>query len=121
MVAENPAALGYPAAFVVQDGATIDTVPWDTFDVLFVGGSTEFKLGAQARALIWHAKSRGMWVHCGRVNSNKRYRLMAALGVDSADGTYLKHGLDTNLPKLLGWLDGLLAYPELPLFKGESA
>jgi hypothetical protein len=33
--------LGHRAAFVVQNGATVDTVPWDRFDVLFVGGVLE--------------------------------------------------------------------------------
>jgi hypothetical protein len=36
-------ALGYKAAFVAQDG--FDQAPWDEFDCLFIGGTTEFKLG----------------------------------------------------------------------------
>jgi hypothetical protein len=39
------ARLGYPAAFVAQDRWDETATPWDEFDVLFVGGSTEFKLG----------------------------------------------------------------------------
>ena len=31
-------SLGHKVAFVVQNGATVDNVPWDEFDVLFVGG-----------------------------------------------------------------------------------
>jgi hypothetical protein len=96
-------ALGYPAAFVAQDGQESLDVPWDSFDVLFIGGSTEWKLGPHARRLIREAKSRGKWVHCGRVNSERRYRYMHSLGVDSVDGTYLTFGPDTNLPKLLSW------------------
>lgn len=34
-------ALGYPAAFVAQNGATIDALPWDEFDCLFIGGCVE--------------------------------------------------------------------------------
>lgn len=96
-------ALGYPAAFVLQDGATDDLTPWDDFDCLFVGGSTEYKLGSEARAYVAEAKARGKWVHCGRVNSEKRWLFADAIGCDSADGTYLTFGPDINLPKLLSW------------------
>lgn len=96
-------ALGYPAAFVLQDGATADTVPWGDFDALFIGGTTEFKLSAEARALAAEAKRRGKWLHMGRVNSERRWRYAAAIGCDSADGTYLTFGPDANLPKLLAW------------------
>ena len=97
-------ALGMPAAFVAQDGAETVGVPWDEFDVLFIGGTTEWKLGRHARALTREAKRRGKQVHMGRVNSAQRLRYAQAIGCDSADGTYLAYGPDTNLPKLLGWL-----------------
>lgn len=96
-------ALGYPAAFVAQDGQESLEVPWDSFDVLFIGGSTEWKLGPHARRLVADAKSRGKWVHMGRVNSERRYRYAHSIGCDSVDGTYLTFGPDTNLPKLLAW------------------
>lgn len=95
--------LGYQAALVAQDGLESLTVPWDEFDVLFVGGSTEWKLGPHARHLIREAKRRGKWVHMGRVNSAKRYAYARHIGCDSADGTYLTFGPVTNLPKLLAW------------------
>lgn len=97
--------LGYPVAFVAQDGATPDNIPWDDFDVLFIGGTDDFKLGPAARALIKAAKKRDVWVHCGRINSRRRYMLFASLGVDSCDGTYLVFGPDVNLPRLLSWID----------------
>ncbi len=97
-------ALGYKAALVAQDGLENLTVPWDEFDCLFIGGGTEWKLGPGAASLIEQARERGKWVHAGRVNSRKRYRYMASLGCDSADGTYLVFGPDINLPKLLGWI-----------------
>lgn len=111
-------ALGYPVAFVLQDGATSDTVPWDEFDVLFIGGSTEYKLGAQARAMIAEAKARGKWVHMGRVNSERRYEYARAIGCDSADGTYLTFGPDVNLPKVLAWGRNIA---QDGLFVGEGA
>ena len=108
-------ALGYPVAFVAQDGLTQfcgrlyagemgeATIGWDDFDVLFIGGTTEWKLGATARGLVLEAKRRGKWVHMGRVNSERRWLYAQAIGCDSVDGTYLTFGPDANLPKLLAW------------------
>lgn len=111
-------ALGYPAAFVAQNGLTSETCPWGEFDVLFIGGDDAFKLGRDARQLIREAKARGKWVHMGRVNSEKRMRYAQAVGCDSVDGTYLTFGPDVNLPKVLGWLRGTDA---APLFEGLPA
>ncbi len=96
-------ALGFPAAFVLQDGATVEDVPWDAFDVTFVGGSDSFKLGA-ADPLIVEAHRRDKRVHVGRVNSGKRFERFAHLGVESCDGTFLGFGPATNLPRLLSWI-----------------
>ncbi len=100
-------ALGYPVALVAQDGLENLTVPWDSFDALFIGGSTEWKLGKHARNLVTEAKRRGKHVHMGRVNSKTRYRYAEAIGCDSVDGTYLAFGPDENLPKLLSWVDSI--------------
>ena len=97
-------ALGIPAALVAQDGLETLDVPWDEFDVLFIGGTTGWKLGRHARALVAEAKRRGKHVHMGRVNSLTRLRYADHIGCDSADGTYLVFGPDVNLPKLLDWL-----------------
>ena len=96
-------ALGYPAAFVAQDGQEDLTVPWDEFDCLFIGGTTSWKLGPYARELVREAKARGKWVHMGRVNSERRWRYADAIGCDSCDGTFLTFGPDVNLPRLLAW------------------
>lgn len=61
-------ALGYPVAFVGQNGATVDNVPWDAFDVLFIGGDTAWKLGPEAQSLAFYAKGVGKRVHLGRAN-----------------------------------------------------
>lgn len=106
-------SLGLPAAFVAQDGLENLAVPWDSFDVLFIGGSTEWKLGPHTRQLITEAKARGKWVHMGRVNSQRRFTYGQAIGCDSADGTKLAWGPDVNLPIVLGWAHGS-AHP--PLF-----
>lgn len=100
-------ALGYPVALCAQDGLEHLDVPWGDFDVLFIAGSTEWKLSKHARDLTAEAKRRGVWVHMGRVNSWRRLQYAHAIGCDSADGTYLAFGPDANLPTLLGWLDEL--------------
>lgn len=102
--------LGYPAAFVAQDGLEDLDDPWEEFDALFIGGSTEWKLGRHARELAGEAKARGKWVHMGRVNSARRFHYAATIGCDSADGTKLAFGPHTNLPAVLGWVD----HSELP-------
>lgn len=100
-------ALGYPAALVAQDGLENMPVPWDTFDVLFIGGSTDWKLGPDARGLVAEAKARGKYVHMGRVNSGKRYRYAHEIGCDSVDGTALTFAPDQRLTEVLGWVRGV--------------
>lgn len=112
-------ALGYPAAFVGQDGATVETMPWDEFDWLFIGGTTEWKLGPEARGLVSHAKEIGKNVHMGRVNSERRLRYASHIGCDTADGTFLAFGPDVNLPRLLSWLRGVNDQMELPVLPQE--
>lgn len=97
-------AAGYPVALVAQNGLENLPVPWDDFDVLFLGGDTAWKLGPAARELTADAIRKGKPVHMGRVNSLRRLRYADAIGCASADGTYLVFGPDENLPKLLGWL-----------------
>lgn len=97
-------SLGMPAAFAAQDGLETLDVPWGEFDVLFLGGTTEWKLGRHARALTREAKLRGIPVHMGRVNSERRLRYAHHIGCDSADGTYVAFGPDVNLPDVLAWL-----------------
>ena len=96
--------LGFPAALAAQNGLENMVIPWDEFDVLFLGGDTAWKLGPAARQLAADAHAKGKRVHMGRVNSLRRLRYADAIGCDSADGTYLAFGPDENLPKLLGWL-----------------
>lgn len=91
-------------AYAAQNGATVEGLPWDDFDVLFLGGDTVWKLGPAARDLTAEAKRRDVPVHMGRVNSHRRLRYAATIGCDSVDGTYLAFGPELNLPKLLSWL-----------------
>lgn len=106
-------ALGYQAALVAQDGLTFETAPWHTFDVLFIGGTTEWKLGTEARWLVRSAKKRGKWVHMGRVNSRRRLRYAHAIGCDSVDGTFLTFGPAVNLRRLTPWIHEIRQQLEL--------
>lgn len=105
--------LGYKAAFVAQDGLTENTCPWHLFDVLFIGGTTEFKLSQQAWVLTQCAKQQCKWVHMGRVNSRDRLRLAYSWGCNSVDGTKLAFGQDVNIVQLISWLDELRSSPSL--------
>lgn len=83
----RPRLNGLPLALVAQDGLTLDAVPWDELEALFIGGTTDWKLGDEAKALIVAGRARGLWVHVGRVNSIRRARIFRAAGVSSVDGT----------------------------------
>jgi hypothetical protein len=96
---------GFTPAFVCQVGCdTYADVP-DDAEVLFIGGTDRYKMGTEMWGIARRAHIDGRWVHMGRVNSNKRFRTARTMLCDSVDGTYLIKGPDTNLPKLLGWLE----------------
>lgn len=97
--------LGYPVAFVAQDGLEHQDVPWDEFDVLFLGGTTAWKLGRGAQGQVLAALSRGKAVHMGRVNSKKRFEYARYIGCASVDGTFLTKGPRVNLPRLFAWVN----------------
>ncbi len=87
----------------LQDGQTFATVPWRRCAAVFVGGTTAWKLGPEARNLVAYAKALGKWVHMGRVNTRRRIRLGVRWGVDSIDGkTFSQFG---DLPKGIPWID----------------
>lgn len=106
-------ALGFKAALVAQDGLTPDRVPWDDIDVLFVGGSDDWRGSDAVANLAREAKARGKRLHLGRVNSLARLRMAQGLGFDSADGTYLAFGPEKNLPKLTNWMQQVKRQPAL--------
>ena len=98
------AELGYQRAFVAQDGWDETTAPWDDFEALFIGGSTEFKEGAAAEAAAAAAIARGKTVHMGRVNSGRRVAIARRFGCASCDGTFLAFGPDKNIIRLRSFL-----------------
>lgn len=90
-------------AYVLQDGQPHDLVPWDQIDAIFVGGTTEYKLSAEAERLVSAAKLRGLWTHMGRVNSRKRFDYARQIGCDSIDGSKFSKWRNTWLPDALEW------------------
>ena len=108
-------AAGYRPALVAQDGLERMTefIPWDDFDALFIGGTTDWKLSEAAASLAAEAKRRGKWIHMGRVNSLRRLRHAKSIGCDSVDGTFLKFGPDINLPRMRAWFDAMDREPML--------
>lgn len=124
--------LGFPPAFVAQDGLEALTsnhpalrrsssgpkgghIWWDEdFDVLFIGGTNKWKFSKWSQLLVGIAKAEGKRVHIGRVNSLVKLRYCAELGADSTDGTYVKFGPDRNLPHVYDWLDTVNKIQEVP-------
>lgn len=95
---ETVAKVG-PVGLVGQDGLTSGQVPWNDIQTLFIGGTTEWKLGEDARLLMKEAHERGKWVHMGRVNSWRRVEYAKACQVDSIDGTQLSWFSDTYIDR----------------------
>jgi hypothetical protein len=99
---EDASKTGWPLAFAVQDGMTVDDVP-SGVDVVFVGGTTE-----------WKWKTVPMWcsnfdrVHVGRVNSLRRLWTCEDLGVESVDGTgwFRDTEKGKRMVQIEQWLDG---------------
>jgi hypothetical protein len=109
--------LGWVPAFVAQDGLTPDRVPNLAHGrgALFIGGTTAYKESADVRALCAYAKSRGIWVHWGRVNGKRRYELALKAGVDSIDGTGFSRYPAVNIPLVDAWDQAIQQQPELAL------
>ena len=97
--------MNYPLAIVLQDGATIKNTPWQDIQAVFVGGSTDWKLGEEARHLIHYAKNNNLWVHVGRVNSIKRLRYCKENNVDSVDGLAFAKYNKTYVDKAIRFLE----------------
>ena len=129
---------GAPVALVAQDGLQnmIEEIPWGEFDVLFIGGSDEFKLGypdfvpasnerfagnphyatngngaisEETRSwchMIARAHEEGKPIHVGRVNTKIRFHFSYQIGADSFDGTLIARSGRDGLARLRRWFAG---------------
>lgn len=104
---------GYAAALVAQDGIEDTTIHWHTFDCLFIGGTTEWKLSNNVYWLCREAIKEGKWLHMGRVNSYRRLLRARFAGCHSTDGTHLVFAPDKRLEQLERWLDFINTQPVL--------
>jgi hypothetical protein len=80
---------GWPLAYVAQDGAENLPIP-QSAAALFLGGSTEWKLSPDAIKVIKRGQARGLHIHIGRVNWQRRYnafRVLAGSDEFTCDGT----------------------------------
>jgi hypothetical protein len=80
---------GWPLALVAQDGLEDLPIPWASIEAVFIGGSTTWKMSAEAAAVVKAGKALGKWVHFGRVNTPGRFEYAESLSCDSIDGTGL--------------------------------
>lgn len=85
----QPRLVKWPVAFVCQDGQENLDIPWENCSAIFIGGSTEWKLGRHAAAIVKASKVIGKWCHIGRINTPGRFEYFDELGADSCDGTGL--------------------------------
>ena len=125
-------SLELPVALVLQDGIERlkwgGALPstWDKIAAVFVGGSTEFKVGDHAARLSLEAHERGKLVHFGRVNSWTRIVYLARrmrdgeLWCDSIDGSGWSRWGDINLPKAIRWIDEAMADRQQVMFGGAA-
>lgn len=117
-------AYGYRVALVAQDGLTIPQTPWSTFDALFIGGTTDWKLGRDARNLAAYATAHGKWVHMGRVNSMRRLHYARAIGCNSVDGSGWSKWPSVRLPLAIKWMTAMhtpgYIPPEIARLQGEQ-
>ncbi len=79
---------GFPVALAIQNGIENYRIPWDSIACIFIGGNDAFKYSDIVRNIVTEAKSRGKWVHAGRVNTPERILYSRMIGCDSFDGTH---------------------------------
>lgn len=85
----QPRLIKWPVALVCQDGQESLPIPWDNLAAVFIGGSTEWKMGTGAAAIVKTSKIIGKWCHVGRINTPGRLEYFEDIGADSCDGTGL--------------------------------
>lgn len=102
-LAHVPRALGYPVALVAQNGLELLPVPWDQFEVLFIGGDDAWKLGLECAEIVREATARGKRKHMGRVNGGPRWRYADGINCDTADGKCVNIAPEKNVKRPAEW------------------
>ncbi len=92
------ARYGWPLAFAVQDGMVVEDVP-DGADVVFVGGTTEWKWATARMWCEWFPH-----VHIARVNTYKLLWKAHDAGAKSGDGTGFTRGCQKQVRDLNAYL-----------------
>lgn len=95
----------WPHALVAQDGIEDLEIPWDFMAAVFIGGRDPWKDSQAALDIVKTAKTLGIHVHVGRVNTAKRFRLFAEVGADTCDGSGVAmydHMLDALVREMTG-------------------
>jgi hypothetical protein len=93
------ATYGWPLAFVAQDGLRTEDVP-EAADVVFIGGTTEWKHNNIHRFCAAFPR-----VHVGRVNTQKWLWFCHESGAESCDGTGWFRGDRAQLDGLQRYLE----------------
>jgi len=107
----RPTPAKMKAAFVVQDGALLEEIPWERIVALFLGGSTEFKMSRKAWNILEYGKTvHDLWIHVGRVNTPSRITHFHGLA-DSIDGSGMAR-FDLDLERALETIRSLDARPQ---------
>lgn len=104
--------VGWPLAYVCQDGSEDVGIPWDECDAVFIGGSTEWKMSQAAAAIVKAGKVLSKHVHVGRINTPRRWKHFEELGADTCDGS--------GLARYDGMIERLVRKEHHPLFEEKS-
>jgi len=62
-------------------------IPWDEMRAVFIGGCDPWKDSKAAADIVATAKTLGVHVHVGRVNTPRRFKHFTDLGADTCDGS----------------------------------
>jgi len=125
--------LGYTPALAIQEGATVQNVPWESgIGAVFIAGgkprpaptplwgdipqerakaTRAFKTGPTAWAICREARRRGLHVHVARCNSRRSVQAAHDMGADTVDGTMLAFAPDQNARRMERWFEKLCAHP----------
>jgi hypothetical protein len=90
--------LGYPPAYAIQDGVTLDMIPWGACDALFIGGTNRLKFSRKLAHIVRIAKHLGLYVHWGRASTPKFINHARSIGCDSIDSSAFARFSRDRLP-----------------------